>query len=185
MWVEKRQLEQKVQQLTSATNENNAEIGQLRTEKGQLEQKIQQLTSATNENNAELGQLRAENGQLEQKVQQFASAVSVLTAAGNSSSGSSSGCSSRMAAAAVSVPSFAPSKSDQRLATERLFHPASHQNAAMMMALWEELGLDSSDVNSAEAMLKIMKISHPSYLQRLAACLKIGPQMLFKQAFLS
>ena len=76
-----------------------------------------------------------------------------------SSSAAATGTSTA-AAAAAAVPSSIPSKSDQRLATERLFHPASHQNAAMMMALWEELGLDSSDVSSAEAMLKIMKISH-------------------------
>ena len=83
--------------------------------------------------------------------------------------------------AASTALSSAPSKSLQRMATERLFHPTSHQNSAKVTALLEELGLDSTDIDSAVVMLKIIDIS---YLQRLAVCLKVGPQTLFKQAFL-
>ena len=76
----------------------------------------------------------------------------------------------------------APSKSLQRLAIECLFAPVSHQNTAAMMTLYDELGLDNSNVDSAETMLAYMDSSH---LQRLAACLKVGPQGLFKKAFLA
>ena len=73
-------------------------------------------------------------------------------------------------------------KSPQRIATERLFQPASHQNTTELTALCDELGLDSHDLTSAEAMLLCLD---PSYLQRLAACLKVGPQCLFKKTFLA
>ena len=85
------------------------------------------------------------------------------------------------AVASAGAPSVRVEKFKQ-LATQRLFQPTSHQNNAEMISLCEELGLDSSDVVSSEAMLSCMD---PSYLQRLAACLKVGPQGLFKQAFLA
>ena len=72
-------------------------------------------------------------------------------------------------------------KTPQRMATERLFQPASHQNSAELTSLCDELGLDSNDIVSAAAMLLCVD---PSYLQRLAACLKVGPQCLFQKAFL-
>ena len=49
------------------------------------------------------------------------------------------------------------------------------------MSHFVELGLDSHNVESAEAMLLCMDVS---YLQRLAAGLKAGPQGLFTKAFL-
>ena len=84
-------------------------------------------------------------------------------------------------APAPAVPSVS-SKSLQRLAVESLFTPVSHQNTAEIMTLCDELGLDSSNVESTEAILLYMDTSH---LQRLAARLKVGPQGLFKKAFLA
>ena len=173
--AEKRQLEQKVRQLASASVlVPLAAAGNSSRDRGRPSGKAAAAAASSSSGGHQKTLLRhgGEGG----NVTSASASTGVTAAAAAAATGSST---------AAAAPSFAPSKSDQRLATERLFHPASHQNAAMMMALWEELGLDSSDVNSAEAMLKIMKISHPSYLQRLAACLKIGPQMLFKQAFLS
>ena len=198
LWqAEKRALQQKVLQFSStattaqaAMDKHVAEIDRLRTEKHQLEQNLQKSSSTAvtaqataSKHVAEIGRLQAEKHQLEQKIQQFASAASVPTAAGNntSSSSSSNGSSSRMISASTSVPSIS-TKTPQRLATERLFHPTSHQNTAQMMTLWEEVGLDSNDIDSAEAMLSIID---KTYLQRMAACLKIGPQTLFNKAFLS
>ena len=83
------------------------------------------------------------------------------------------------ASAGTEIPSV---KTLQRMATERLFQPVSHKNTPELTSLCDELGLDSSDIDSAEAMLKCI---HSSYLQRLAACLKIGPQCLFEKAFLA
>ena len=124
--------------------------------------------------------MRAEKKKLEQKVQQlvnFVTSTPALTAAVNINSSSSSGCPSRMDAAVDS----ASSKSLQRLATERLFHPASHDNTTEMTSLLSELGFDSCDMDSAEAMLIYMS---KSSLERLSQCLKQAPQGLFKQAFL-
>ena len=73
-------------------------------------------------------------------------------------------------------------KSVQQMATERLFQPASHHNTAELISLCDELGLDSSDMVATETMLLCLDLSS---LQRLAACLKIGPQSLFKNAFLT
>ena len=81
---------------------------------------------------------------------------------------------------ATSVPS-ASSKSLQRLAIESLFAPVSHQNTAAMVSLFVELGLDSHNVESAEAMLSY---ADSPCLQRLVAGLKACPQGLFKKAFL-
>ena len=72
-------------------------------------------------------------------------------------------------------------KSPQRIATERLFQPSCHQNTLVLTSLCEELGLDSNDIDAAEAILLCMETSS---LQRLAACLKMGPQCLFKKIFL-
>ena len=81
---------------------------------------------------------------------------------------------------ATSVSSTS-SKSLQRLAIESLFAPVSHQNTAAMVSLFVEIGLDSNNIESAEAMLSDVDVS---YLQRLAAGLKVGPQGLFTKAFL-
>ena len=79
----------------------------------------------------------------------------------------------------VSPASSEEKKKTQLLIMQRIFQPTSHQNPAVMDSLYEELGLDGSDLDVAMLMISHLE---PKDKQRLADGLKPGPRGLFKAA---